>query len=85
MTPELPCQGKVHSNFKYMLARIRQEGKGVWHIMFIVIGYDDEFEMHAPGRLSQDFAEKLTRATLAKALRMKIQHVIHKLTHWEAP
>lgn len=50
-----------------MLAKWRREG-GVWHITFVVEGYDETFVMRAPGKLSQKFATGLTRYKLAHEL-----------------
>jgi len=60
------------------LARIRQEGAGVWHVHFVVLGYDEEFIMRAPGKLSEPFVVELTRQGLAKALRVKRKDVVFK-------
>lgn len=73
------------ARFKARLAELRQKGHGVWHIIFIVLGFDEEFEMHAPGNLSETFAVARTRLELAKELKVKLHNVIHQRSTHEGP
>jgi hypothetical protein len=66
------------------IAKWRREGHGVWHFVFVVEGYDEQFVMRAPGKLSEGFAQELTRQKLTKALKVKRKHVIHQQTAKES-
>lgn len=67
------------------MARLRRLGHGVWIFVYIVINYDEEFQMHAPGNLTEDFAIKACAMTLARALRCPIEDVILKSKKKETP
>lgn len=73
------------NQFKHDLAKLRQRGKGVWIITYVVIGYDETFVMHAPGDTTQHFAERTTMLTLAHKLGVKRKFVIHDSTVMETP
>jgi hypothetical protein len=53
---------------KRFLAQWRRQGHGIWRIVFIAEGYDDEFVHLVPGKLSKTFAVRLARKQCADAL-----------------
>jgi hypothetical protein len=64
----------------HQIAAWRREGQGVWHFLFVAEGYDEQFVMREPGKLSEGFALELARLKLAKALQVRTKHVIHSKT-----
>ena len=66
-----------------LLAAWRLSG-GVYHIQYVVEGFDDTHEVLLPGKLSQEFAEKLGAYRLAKILGVRHRLIIHKETRKEA-
>ena len=64
----------------HKIAAWRREGHGIWHVLFMVEGYDDDFVMREPGKLSEQFVVKLAQKKLAKALGLSSRHVVHKET-----
>jgi hypothetical protein len=62
------------------IAAWRRAGEGVWFFLFVVEGYDENFVMREPGRLSEGFGQKLAAKKWAKALGVRRKYVIHKQT-----
>ena len=62
------------------IAKWRRKGHGIWCFLFKVDGYDEDFVMREPGRLTEDFALKLAKGKLAKALKVNRRHVVHTQT-----
>ncbi len=60
------------------LGKWRRSKHGVWKIIFIVEGYDEEFVHYFPGRLSQRFACKLAAHNLTFELKVRRCHIILK-------
>ena len=60
------------------IAAWRREGNGIWYVQFMVEGYDDDFVMREPGKLSEQFAVQLARMNISKALGLSSRHVIHR-------
>lgn len=67
------------------LVRLRQQGRGVWIISYIVMGYDETFVMHAPGEWDEDYAIMKTKVALANRLRVFLKLVELKDTKMETP
>lgn len=70
---------------KRALAKLRQLGKGVWVFHYIVIGYDEEFQMFQRGDVNQKIAAWGTKIALARALGCPQSHVELKEVRKEAP
>lgn len=68
-----------------LLAELRQRRLGVWIGEFVVIGYDDEFRMYAPGDWHEKVAELRLRLALMKALRVRLHFIITKSMTMETP
>lgn len=60
------------------IAAWRREGYRVWHFLFVVEGYDEQFVMCERGKLSEEFALEIARQKLAKALKVRRKYVVHK-------
>lgn len=49
------------------LAAWRREGHGVWRATYVVVGFDRDFVVFMPGRLTEAFAVAAGRIQVAKA------------------
>lgn len=76
--PKPPKPPREPIENKRQVAKWRRKGHGIWHIIFVVLGFDEEFLMRAPGRLSETFAVAVTRRFLSKFLKVRRSHIIHK-------
>ena len=56
---------------------------GVWYVTFIVEGFDEEFTLPEPGKLSEKFAVGLASVQLAKELGVSRKIIHHKSTRRE--
>ena len=68
-----------------LLAELRQRGKGVWIVDYVVTGYDDTFRMFAPGELREQVAIFRTTIALMLALKTRRKFIILKETKLETP
>ena len=46
----------IDNNSVHEIASWRREGHGIWYFVFVVGGYDEDFVMREPGKLSEKFA-----------------------------
>lgn len=58
-----------------ILAEWRRAGYGVWKLIFIVEGFDDEWIHLMPGRLSERRAKKFATKECAQEHDVKPRHV----------
>lgn len=73
------------SGREHELAKIRAAGFGMWVIRYVVIGYEEEFEMVAPGKWEQPYAEMKTKVALANMLKRPLRDVIVQSAVKEGP
>lgn len=55
-----------------LLAEWRREGAGVWRATYVVEGYDEEFVIQMPGKLSRKFAATAGQIKVGQELRESV-------------